>query len=148
MQILNLSKNKKTTVDNENFELLNQWKWSYDGNYAVRKKWINKKQIRFLLHRQIMGFPKGLEIDHINRDKLDNRKSNLRIVTREQNVNNMPKYSTNKSGYKGVSFDKNRKKWKSTISIKGKHYDLGRFESKEKAYLTYINKALEIGRFL
>jgi hypothetical protein len=68
-------------------------------------------------------------VDHINRNPLDNRKANLRIITRSQNMMNKTSQSSSSSKYIGVSFDKNRNKWVAQIAYQGKHKFLGRFNN-------------------
>jgi len=100
--------------------------------YYFQKRLANKKLIE--LHRWIMGFPeKGKYIDHINNNNLDNRKENLRIVTNSDNLKNSKLRIDNKTGCKGVSFDKSRNKWSAQIKINYKKIDLGRFASFDEA---------------
>lgn len=75
-----------------------------------------------LLHRFIIGANSGQFVDHINRNKLDNRKVNLRIVTRSENVHNSKIHVTNTSGIKGVYFHKATGKWEAFINKDGKIY--------------------------
>jgi hypothetical protein len=75
-----------------------------------------------LLHRFIINATSGQFVDHINRNKLDNRKINLRIVTRSENVHNSKMHITNKSGTKGVYFHKGTRKWEAFIDKDGKRY--------------------------
>lgn len=90
------------------------------------------------LHRWIMNCPKGLQVDHINRNTLDNRKSNLRIVTsRENNMN-----KRNNSKVPGVRWHTQGKKWNARITIRGKEKSLGMFTSYEEAVSARL-KALE-----
>lgn len=96
------------------------------------------------MHRIIMNCPEDRQVDHINGDGLDNRKSNLRVCTQRQNSCNTLKYSTNKSGYKGVSFSKDTNKWRATIVVNYKQIHLGLFNTPEEAAEAYINKAREI----
>ena len=74
-----------------------------------------------------MGKKAGYEIDHINRDVLDNRKTNLRFVTHSQNIINAKIQSNNKSGHKGVSWAKHMNKWRAQIKDNGKTKHLGYF---------------------
>lgn len=106
---IQLTKNKFAIVDKSDFEYLNQWKWHYNSGYAERKEYKNGKQYHVKMHRVLC---KGKLIDHINGDKLDNRKSNLRSATHSQNAMNMRKHR-GKSVYKGVSQD--RGYWRTTI---------------------------------
>ena len=90
-----------------------------------------------LLHRILMEAPDGMDVDHINGDKLDNQKSNLRICTHQENMMNQGKQKNNTSGFKGVSFDKQRQKFKAHINIYGKKKHLGYFEKAEDAHEAY-----------
>jgi hypothetical protein len=82
------------------------------------------------------AWPDG-EIDHINRIRSDNRFCNLRIANRSQNMQNINTPSTNKSGKKGVSFDKKTCKWRADIKADGKRFNLGRFNTIEEAEEAY-----------
>ena len=96
-----LTKNKVAIVDDEDYEWLNQWKWKYHkDNYGYRTVKYNKS---IFMHRIINKTPDGLFTDHINREGLDNRKCNLRTVTRNQNIFNSKPRKNNTSGYKGVT---------------------------------------------
>lgn len=98
----------------------------------------------YLLHRLAWLYVYGYlppYIDHINRVSTDNRISNLRPVTKKQNVENQKLASTNKSGYRGVSWDKKRKKWFVSIQHNTKTIALGRFENIEDARDAYCKAA-------
>jgi hypothetical protein len=109
-------------VDDEDFEWLSQWNWTAvsthrrNGGYAMRV--ANGKTI--LMHRQILDAPDGAEVDHINGNGLDNRRTNLRLATRRQGQANRRRFKNNKSGFKGVHFDKQQGKWKLAFSA---HFD-------------------------
>lgn len=85
-------------------------------------------------------FPKH-QVDHINRIKHDDRWENLRDVTSLENNQNTLKKSTNKSGYKGVSFHKKSNKWVAQICFNGKSYNLGGYSTPEKASKVYKESA-------
>lgn len=118
---IKLTKGKVALVDDADYEWLMQWKWCANlakrktGGYAMRSQWspITKKRSCTLMHRQILNAPKGARVDHINRNSLDNRRENLRIVTYSIDTANRSKYKNNKSGYKGVSLQNG--KWRMTI---------------------------------
>ena len=74
-----------------------------------------------------------MEVDHINHNGLDNRKENLRIVTHKQNKFNNPILSTNTSGVTGVSWSKQKNKWRAYITIDNKQKSLGYYFNKEDA---------------
>jgi hypothetical protein len=94
------------------------------------------KEIR--LHRFIVDCPPEFHVDHINGNTLDNRRSNLRICTQEENKRNRRKSSNSSSGYKGVFWDNHYKKWGSSIQVNHKRIYLGRFDNPEKAYEAYV----------
>lgn len=150
MKKIRLTRNKFAIVDNEDFEILNKYKWSvlkgWNTSYAVRSLYDSKTQKTsktLLMHRVILNLKNKEICDHVNGNGLDNRKNNLRLVTKSQNSINSKINIRNKSGYKGVSWDKLRKKWTSRIKVNGKYLFLGRFDSKSKAMKEYNKKAKE-----
>lgn len=90
-----------------------------------------------MMHRELMGLNEddGTEVDHINCDSLDNRRSNLRIITGAQNsTNRNPRGQTNsRSGYRGVSWDSQTSKWRATVKYQGRLRHFGRYVTKEEA---------------
>ena len=107
MKKLNISTKKYpntyTLVDDEDYKYLNQRKWYKEHDDYVRCEiTINKKPKKLLLHRVIMKPSDGMQIDHINNNKLDNRKCNLRICTHKQNMKTKKPYKNNKLGLKGI----------------------------------------------
>ena len=88
--------------------------------------------------------PEGMVIDHINSNSLDNRLQNLRLVTTQQNLFNKQPSVGGSSKYKGVSWIKSRKKWKSQIKLDGKTTNIGMFASEEDAKEAYDKKAKEL----
>jgi hypothetical protein len=129
-------------IDDENFELINAYTWRFTstchgGPYLYRRYRSNGKQRMIFFHRTITCCPKGMLIDHINGNTLDNRKCNLRICTHQQNMKNQKRRKNNTSGYKGVSFDKRDKVYRAHISLNMKRIYLGSFKSPEDAYAAY-----------
>lgn len=96
---------------------------------------------RCLAHRLAWYFTYGYfpeeNIDHINQDKLDNRIINLRICTVSQNACNAPKHKDNRTGYKGVDFDKRRNKFRARIRVDNKQTHIGYFNTVEEAARAY-----------
>ena len=117
--------NTFTLVDDEDYDYLNQWKWYKNTNgYVARAfKKDNKKSI-IMLHRQLLRLNKySQKIDHINHNKLDNRKCNLRICSSSQNNMNRLPHKTKTSVYKGVRFASTGKKIKRWYAqIKSVHF--------------------------
>jgi len=109
---IKLTQGRYALVDDEDFNWLNQWKWCFDrsNGYAHRNQWVNGKNRKIYMHRIILGNPRGIlikvETDHKNRNKLDNRRKNLRVVTRSENVLNKGLQSNNTSGIPGVTLYK------------------------------------------
>lgn len=140
MNYIPLTQGKRTLVDDEDFKELSQHKW-YIGNhgYALRKTHIGsvkddtRREVTFLMHRVINNTPEGFLTDHINRNKLDNRRNNLRTVTSRQNILNTNIRRTNRSGYTGVCFDKRSGKWEAYISNDYKKIGLGLYRDISKA---------------
>jgi hypothetical protein len=103
MRKLPLTQGKYALVDNHWYALLSKWGWYYNDGYAAHKG-ENGKHI--LMHRVIVNAPKGLFVDHINGDTLDNRRENLRLSNHSTNAMNMRKHK-GVSRYKGVCKDGN-----------------------------------------
>ena len=141
MKYIKLSQNKKAKVDNEEYKNLSKYKWYFKNGYAVRKEGAYEPLIQ--MHRLILGTPKGKDTDHINGNKLDNRKENLRIASRSENLRNTKKYKTNKSGFKGVCFYKRKNQWMVQIQVKSKKIHLGYFKDIKKAAKAYNKAAIE-----
>lgn len=123
---IHTKKGEAILIDKDDFARVKTHCWFVDS-----KGYVCGPRIR--LHRFLMQPPKGMQVDHINRNKLDNRKCNLRIVTNQQNHFNRPINKNNKSGCTGVSYNKVCKKWCCQISRDGKCQYSGLFDTKEEA---------------
>lgn len=137
-----LTNAKETIVDDDMFEYLSQFKWHTNKHGYVKRNLtcLDGKSRCFSLHHVIIGRPlNGLQVDHINGDKLDNRKENLRIVTLRQNNQNRKEFrnQTKSSRFLGVFWDKNLGKWRAAITINRKMIHLGVFVNEETASLAY-----------
>jgi hypothetical protein len=141
---IKLTKGELTTVDNEDYDYLSQYKWrlSSDG-YAVRSVRENGKYKFIIMHREINKTPKGLQTDHIDGNKLDNRKCNLRNSTQGQNQHNRKSNTGSSSQYKGVSWYKRSNKWRSVIRINGIQKQLGCFDNEIEAAKAYNEAAIK-----
>jgi AP2 domain. len=138
-------------IDDEDYELVSQYKWcarwspgmrSYYAVTNIRKP--DGKRIHLQMHRLITNAQKGEVVDHINHNTLDNRKSELRLCTHSQNLHNQGRNSKNTSGYKGVHWYKRYKKWQAQIKLNGKKIHLGYFSTPEEAHAAYCKAALEL----
>jgi|SRR3990167_74362 len=137
MKTIQLTQGKFAIVDDQDYKNLLFCSWSMSGNGDVQA-WINGGMIS--LHRYLMGKKIGFEIDHVNGNKLDNRRKNLRFCSRHQNSANKNKYSTNTTGFKGVTWEKQINKFAARITFKYKNITLGRFNTAIEVARAY-NKA-------
>lgn len=136
---------KEVLIDDEDYDKIKGYIWHiykrpytfYCGTFYK----IDGKQKTIDLHRFLTNCPKGFDVDHINRDGLDNRRSNLRICTRSQNIQNQKIHKDNRYGARGLYWDKSRKKWQVRICINYKTIHIGRFENKEDAINAYNEAA-------
>lgn len=142
-----LTRGECAIVDDEDYDYLMQFSWQYDPKgYAQRGRLISEQRRKgrkgtILMHRQIMGFDKPRPgVDHINGNGLDNRKVNLRPANQSLNNANRKVLSTNKSGYRGVSFHTRRGKWQANLS--GRY--LGLFDDPKEAYEVYKRAKLKL----
>lgn len=153
MKKIQLTRGQIALVDDGDFEYLNQFKWcthqSREQPYAARHTpWCDGKRKYILMHREIMNPPINMQVDHKNRDTLDNRRGNLRICTNRENSMNSARYINNACGFKGVILDKSCAKWRARITIGGKKIHLGMFGDLRKAALAYNNAAIKyFGKF-
>lgn len=147
--------NKRYTVilSIESFNNVKQFKlYLRKDGYVAFKNYITGKTL--LLHRYLMNEPDSCyEVDHINKNKLDNRLENLRTVTKSVNRINTDMMKSNTSGVIGVTWDKSRNKWKATLNVNHICYNLGRFNTLEEAKVAredaeqlYHNDFLEFKR--
>lgn len=138
-------------VDVADAEWVNQWRWHLaGGGYATRSEYVggghHAKIQNFQLHRELLGLKRGdpMEGDHINRDRLDCRRLNLRVLTRDANAQNRPSARGSSSSYRGVSWHKGNRKWSARVSVDGKDRHLGDFDSETEAATVARNARLRL----
>src|SRR5258708_29439046 len=140
-----LTKGKTAIVDAIDSDLLSlRWRarLNKSGNrfYANRSPRHRKtmEMHRIILERKL-GRPleTGEECDHIDNNSLNNCRSNLRLATHKQNTRNSKRRINNTSGYKGVSLNKQSRKWQASIVVNGKQLYLGLYPSASEAYQAY-----------
>jgi len=138
MKLLPISKSAVVKLDDADYAYYSQWRWKLGTHgYACRTGYQGGKYGTFLLHRLICGTPKDMVTDHINGDKLDNQRANLRIVTKSQNNRNLLKPPvTNTTGFLGVSTTRNGKYRAYGKNELGKYKHLGVFATALEAFGT------------
>jgi len=143
MKEIPLTQGKVTSIDDDDFDKVSKYKWhtrkscvKYKPTYYAQSQIrLNDKQVKLQMHRIIMSPANDMEIDHIDADGLNNQKSNLRIVTRRENLQN--RHTKKTSVFPGVYYSYGRKRWRSSIRIKGVLIDLGSHLSEDAAYIIY-----------
>lgn len=141
MKLIPLSQGQFTKVDDADFDWLNQFKWyaqKEKGTYSAnRDERVNGKKVNHRMHRDILKLLPGEFCDHIDRDRLNNQRTNLRKCTVTENNRNRrkPKRAAATSKYLGVSWDFN--KWRATIYVNKKAIILGKFTDEVSAAKAY-----------
>lgn len=132
-----LTHGKVAIIDAADFEAVNKSRWYYAiVGYAMNSK-------REYLHRLILGAKPGQMVDHINHDRLDNRRCNLRLTNAQGNQRNRLK-SIGVSRFKGVGWSKAANKWAARIKVDKKNYHLGLFDCEEDAAHAYNLEAARL----
>jgi len=121
---------KKAIIDLNDIDKVKDLRWSYSGDSTG---YCRNQATKTYLHHTILGKKDGHEVDHKDRNGLNNRKNNLRHVIHSDNNYNMSKPSNNTSGVVGVSWRKNRNKWRAHIKVNKKYVHLGHFKNFEDA---------------
>jgi len=135
MKFIQLTRGLVAIVDDADYECVSRRKWhAHSRGYACSSvSNTDGTHGTILLHRFVLGLSGRTEIDHVNRNKLDCRRSNLRICSRSQNLHNTKRRSDSSNAYRGVSFSKEKRKWVAYIDVGGKRIRLGYFDSAEEA---------------
>ena len=118
--------------------------WLNNRGYMYTTNPDTTTRTNMYMHRYLLDFPsKDYEIDHINRNRLDNRKENLRIVKFENNRRNMSKSFDNISGFIGVDWNKRESRWRARIVYEGIAHHLGTFINKTDAIIARLQAELK-----
>ena len=137
--------NEPFYFDLEDYDKIKEYTWFKDhskgkgGQYIVSSLWEGRKYL--YLHKFVMNT--NNKVDHIDRNKLNCRKSNLRFCTSQENAMNTSLKSTNSSGVSGVSWRKDKEKWRAYITKDGKQISLGHFSTKEEAIKARLKGEVE-----
>lgn len=152
MKKILLSQGRYALVDDEDFEELSRYNWSYYKNHnvsyairrALRTENMTPTRKTIHMHRVVLGAKEGQQVDHINGNGLDNRRSNLRICTHAENMRNRGKQVNNTSGFKGVVFHNQRNKWQARMRLNGKIHSFGLFTRPEDAHAAYVEASKKL----
>lgn len=151
--LIPLTRGQVALVDAENYERINAHKWFAKWNphtrsfYAYRNgPTIDGRREFIAMGREILGLEKGdgKKVDHEDHNMLDNRRGNLRVATQNQNMHNRGKNRNNKSGFKGVHWHPECRKWRAVIRYNGEQYRLGLFSKAEDAHAAYCAAAARL----
>lgn len=145
MKKIQLTKGQEAIIDDDDFERVSRHKWFAKleyGKYWYASTKLNGSHVR--MHRFILDCLESKKVvDHINSNGLDNRKSNLRLCTTEQNSANRRKLAKAASKFKGIHWDKRRKKWLAEIRPRGTRVHIGYFSDEIEAATAYNIAAIE-----
>lgn len=143
-----LTQGQVAIVDETNYRALAAYKWyAYwspsNKTYYARRNQTEKggKRVTVLMHRVVLSAQAGKEIDHINGNGTDNRKTNLRVATCSQNCQNQTAKASNKCGFKGVCLHPRNRNWVAKIMREGRSYHIGVFDTPEEASAAYAEAA-------
>ncbi len=150
MKKVKLTNGGYAIVDDKDFDYIDQWRWQNINGYARRSRYLSSKKVgngkyrsinkSYAMHRVINNTPEGMDTDHINGNKLDNRRSNLRTATRSENAHNIGKKNNgSKSKLSGVQWRSDRQKWRSYICIENKAIYLGSYKNEIDAHSVYVS---------
>jgi len=139
-----LSRGKVAIVSPEDYERLAKHSWYFGHRgYAMRSKNMpDGRRKTVSMHREILGSRLDEEVDHKNRNRLDNQRSNLRVLGHSANLHNRGAYGS--SGVAGVSWDKRKKKWRAEIGRNGKRAWLGYHDTKAAAEREYRTASAKV----
>jgi HNH endonuclease len=145
MKEITLANGAVTIVDDDIYFWASELKWKSSNNgYAMCHPQMreNGKTVyrSFYLHRLVNRTPEGFDTDHINGNRLDNRRENLRTLTRSQNITHAKVCVDNRSGFDGVNFQASRKSrpWRARVTVGGKIVELGGYADAEDAYMVRL----------
>lgn len=143
-----LSRGLVAVVDDGDYESLSAHKWSAVPHgycfYAMRSEGVRPHRRTVYMHRAILGAPRGVQVDHVDGDGLDNRRGNLRAATQSQNNLNRRIGKNNRSGYKGVLWFPRTGRWQAVIKVNRSRRHLGYFSTPKEAHEAYCAAAKEL----
>lgn len=138
MKTIPLTQGKVAIVDDEDYEELSQYRWYYNRGYAVRQVRVSDSKWRMAtMGRLLLKIPKGMMTSYRSLDKLDNRRSNLRVASYSECACNRRPNTHSKTGLKGVRFHRRAGKWEAQIGVAGKIKSLGLHTTPKLAHAAY-----------
>ncbi len=146
-----LTQGKFALVDAEDFAAVSLWSWcaikgrkgvSWYAHANTEKAGGGRRYVK--MHRYVLQPLAGLEIDHVDGDGLNNRRSNLRISTRQENSRNVPRHRDGSSRFKGVSWYRRDSCWRSCITVNDRQIHLGYFQDEAEAAAAYDAAAVRL----
>lgn len=136
---------KYAIVDKEDYAELRKFNWHITGaGYAAYSRKVNGKTVVHLMHREILGNLAAEHTDHINRDRLDNRKENLKPCTASENAANNRVRSDSSTGHKGIYWMKKKNLYRATTTKNGVIHYIGKFKKLDDAVFAHRIKFKEI----
>ena len=150
MKQIPLTRGLFAVVDDDDYEKVASVKWQASKDkraertvyYPVHGYRENGKTRILPLTHFILSPPKGMQVDHINGDTLDNRRENLRIVTPRENCQNL--HIKKSSDYAGVHWSKSHHKWQTQIRVNNRSTHLGFYQTEEAAHDAYVNACISM----
>lgn len=143
-----LTKGYEAIIDADDVPLVEGYTWKAFVDkrrvYATTEIGGRKNKTGIRMHRLIMGAPKGVDVDHIDHNGINNRRANMRLCTRSENLQNQRKRLDNTSGFKGVNYYKRTGRWRAYIMRDSKEQHLGYFDTPEEAHSAYCKASKEI----
>lgn len=149
---IKLTRGKYAIVDVDDFERVNQYRWhctnfGYARRTASKMSEKGRKRVAICMHNVVCPVPEGMTVDHIDRNRVDNRKANLRAVTRRQNTWNRKFVKKgSKTRYTGIHWNKKVKKWNVRLRIEGRRQSFGYYADEVEAAKAYDRAAKKCRR--
>ncbi|WP_204371549.1 HNH endonuclease [Burkholderia multivorans] len=150
MKEISLTRGKVALVDDDDYEHISQYKWHVSSSGYARRNVPHPtkygKRTLLLMHRAIMGLSHDdkREVDHIDGNRLNNCRANLRICSHSENARNKSPYAHSTVGLKGVTKKGGGERWKAQIMLNGRRKHLGYFATPEEAHAAYRKAAAEL----
>src|SRR4029077_2817906 len=142
MREITLTRGHVAFVSDEDFEFLSTFKWHVQISKHTCYAASHSKGVTTFMHRLILGAEKGINVDHVDGNGLNNVRENLRRCTQHGNSRNAFKRKPASSIYKGVSFYKRDQLWTAQIMVDRRYIHIGRFSTEAQAAQAYNRAAM------